>query len=651
MKKNIFIIIFLFINVLFYAQINTFYWLNSGRDKILKNENLPAIECFNVVIKFLPESDEAYFLRAVAKYNLSDYRGALDDFSMAIKNNTYSSNYYLYRGDTKERLYDFKGARDDYNKSLDFNPDNVMAYICRGVNSIHLKNYDEALVDFSNAVKLNSRNHNAFLFRALGKQFKGKFEDALIDYDKAIDLDPKNADAYIKRGRNFFEMKEFKKAIADFDKAIDIEPRNSYAFFNRAIAKSESFDYMGALCDYNQVVAFDPENALTYFNRALLRVKINSPDSAILDFDKVLEISPQNVITYFNRGVVWDKLKKPKKALIDFSKAIALNPNFSAAYYYRSIQRRNLKDFYGAEQDYQKAAQLNAVSLNDSVSTTIDSLSMARMLEFKADFEESNEQIAKINELGISRFSNCLIHFDVENTKDEKSKIFKDLDALINENYFTQGKIYLSFAMLTSSRDSFHQFESIISGIEPFTKDIDQLIKRATLKSLSKNYMGAIDDFNQIIELFPDKSLSYFGRANTRFELISIINSIREFNNEIVVGSDLNKIKTIDNRKKEKLSYDEAIEDYKKAISTDPAFFPAYYNLANVLIDAGDYLGAIRNYSSAIDIQPQFAQAYFNRGLTFIYLKETEKGCLDISKAGELGVEEAYPVIKKYCGK
>jgi hypothetical protein len=34
-----------------------------------------------------------------------------------------------------------------------------------------------------------------------------------------------------------------------------------------------------------------------------------------------------------------------------------------------------------------------------------------------------------------------------------------------------------------------------------------------------------------------------------------------------------------------------------------------------------------------------------------IYLRDTEKGCLDISKSGELGVREAYNVIKRFCVK
>ena len=46
---------------------------------------------------------------------------------------------------------------------------------------------------------------------------------------------------------------------------------------------------------------------------------------------------------------------------------------------------------------------------------------------------------------------------------------------------------------------------------------------------------------------------------------------------------------------------------------------------------------------------PYFGDAFFNRGLVLIYLKDKEKGCIDLSKAGELGIDDAYSVINKYC--
>ena len=58
---------------------------------------------------------------------------------------------------------------------------------------------------------------------------------------------------------------------------------------------------------------------------------------------------------------------------------------------------------------------------------------------------------------------------------------------------------------------------------------------------------------------------------------------------------------------------------------------------------------SIENYTKAIELYPYMGDAYFNRGLVLIYLKDKEKGCIDLSRAGELGIQDAYGVIKKFC--
>ena len=63
----------------------------------------------------------------------------------------------------------------------------------------------------------------------------------------------------------------------------------------------------------------------------------------------------------------------------------------------------------------------------------------------------------------------------------------------------------------------------------------------------------------------------------------------------------------------------------------------------------GDDRGAILDYTKAIAINPNNDLAYLNRGLARLNLDQKESGCLDLSKAGELGHEEAYKFIKEYC--
>ena len=57
---------------------------------------------------------------------------------------------------------------------------------------------------------------------------------------------------------------------------------------------------------------------------------------------------------------------------------------------------------------------------------------------------------------------------------------------------------------------------------------------------------------------------------------------------------------------------------------------------------------AIRYYTKAIEADNDFAEAYFNRGLTYVFIGENEKGLADLSKAGELGIYQAYNLITRF---
>ena len=60
-----------------------------------------------------------------------------------------------------------------------------------------------------------------------------------------------------------------------------------------------------------------------------------------------------------------------------------------------------------------------------------------------------------------------------------------------------------------------------------------------------------------------------------------------------------------------------------------------------------DFRAAIADYDEAIRRDPEFAEAYFNRGLSYLSLGNINQGIRDLSKAGELGIYNAYSIIKR----
>ena len=74
-----------------------------------------------------------------------------------------------------------------------------------------------------------------------------------------------------------------------------------------------------------------------------------------------------------------------------------------------------------------------------------------------------------------------------------------------------------------------------------------------------------------------------------------------------------------------------------------------YFNKGTTKAEKGDYRGAIQDYNKAIEFKPKYFEAYYNRGIAKIQLGQKDSGCLDLSKAGELGYMDAYDAIKEYC--
>lgn len=94
--------------------------------------------------------------------------------------------------------------------------------------------------------------------------------------------------------------------------------------------------------------------------------------------------------------------------------------------------------------------------------------------------------------------------------------------------------------------------------------------------------------------------------------------------------------------------YAGALVEYTNAIEADSKCVAAYTNRANIKKKLNDNTGAIADFSKLIEIQPKEGFWYYERGRLFIDQGEQKDGCLDLNKAGELGVD-VTETIKILC--
>jgi tetratricopeptide (TPR) repeat protein len=174
-------------------------------------------------------------------------------------------------------------------------------------------------------------------------------------------------------------------------------------------------------------------------------------------------------------------------------------------------------------------------------------------------------------------------------------------------------------------------------------------LNRAIIYTQLEWYNQAFLDYDSSIVKNERNVLAYFGRANTALklrELLSTFSEKQQFKKE-----DGKISSTVVEENYPDYEYESIIGDYRKAIELDQKFSYAFYNMSYVQNKNEEYNSSLISLSSAIALKPNFAQAYFNRGLTHLYLKQTEEGCEDLGKAGELGIKESYNIILRYCKK
>ena len=147
------------------------------------------------------------------------------------------------------------------------------------------------------------------------------------------------------------------------------------------------------------------------------------------------------------------------------------------------------------------------------------------------------------------------------------------------------------------------------------------------------------------------KAFYLMNRGVLKAEMIDFIASLEGNVQTLSMDTDGTTRARVSDRVARSYDYSEAIADIKEALTILPDIPYLYFDLGNLECLSSRFVEALENYDMAIRLYPNMGDAYYNRGLVLIYLKDKEKGCIDLSRAGELGVADSYSVISKYCSE
>ena len=645
------------------AQYDKDVFFMRGRQALSEGKYARAIENFNVLSQLDTTDYWTFFFRGIAKYNLGDLRGAKRDFDRSVRINPVFTNGYHYRGITQSRFGNYDAALTDFQTAIDLRPGYDGLYFSRGVTYFLSQQFDKAVSDFDRYIRKEPKDPTAYLNRGASWLFLGDTLKAVTDYNKAIRLDRFDPEGYVRRGRLYATQGKYDLAIADMDRAIELDTANTFAYFNRAIMHYEQEQYRDAMADLNRVLEDEPGNALTLYNRGLISAQLGAYEDALDDMDRVLNINPQNVLAYFNRASIFIELGQYKNALEDYDKAIELYPDFAKAYMNRSYVKNMLGQHKAAKKDYdiaqKKVQEYRAKNITDAASFADTTKKYSSLLSLDAEFakKDFNDELLQHRDIDIRL--RPLYRFVLTGAKDNTNYALDRgyENPLVSrfENTLPVGvKVRTSDKTLSSAELDAVEKAAWSSSVQVTPVD---LFLRALYDNAGKQfnssqayYTAAIDESEGTAGVDGMyRSFYLMNRGVLRAEMIDFISSI-ESNVQVLSMDDSGNTRArVKDQVVRQYDYSDAVNDMNQAKEIVPDLPYVYYNLGNLYCLSAEHIASIENYTKAISLWPYMGDAYFNRGLVLIYLKDKEKGCIDLSRAGELGVEEAYGVIKKYC--
>lgn len=543
-----------------------------------------------------------------------DYALSIQYFSQVISAKPHLYEPYFFRGLAKFYLEDYTGAETDCTQSILLNPYYVNSYEVRGLSRINLKDFAGAAMDYEEAIRLDDSNksiwHNLVLCY-LEVDSLTQADSALVRF---ITKWPKHADGYLLKAEALLKETDTIAAEQYADKALEVDKYNPQALSFKAAMLMKREEYEDAETTLNEAIRLQPKNAHSIINRALCRFQQNNYRGAMTDYDLALDIDPTNFVGHYNRGLLRASVGEDNKAIEDFDFILERDPDDIMTLFNRARLYDQTGNYQAAIRDYTKVIE-----------------------EFPKFLYGYQLRAAARRKIGDIRGA------------------MKDEEHILRENVAHR----YGYSTPTNSQKNRTRKKS---QIDP--NDFQQLVEEDNTKEYEDEFRGKIQNKASEIKLQPLIVLN--NDENTADERVLNDYTIEAYNISKQVISNfqqgidycmladeerLSALNAKDSKEVKpttNMQYiTQAAAAFRKCIDQAPQFAEAYYNYAYTLALQGKSAEAIETLNKAISKKPSFALAYFNRGILHLFAENHQAAESDLSKAGELGVYQAYSIIKQ----
>lgn len=454
----------------------------------------------------------------------------------------------------------FADKKDDYQKTYSY---------ARAMELIEESKNDEAISFLKKEINDHKDNGYALAWLASLQSHDGQFGAALSSINQAM--------KYLDKKDDFF--------------AFSLELR-SYVF-------QELGEDRTAIEDLNMLVKLFPQKEKSYQTRAEYYLDKKEYDLANQDFIMMTKVESGSASGYVGSGLCLRNLKRYAEAISQFDYALKLDPKYSRAFAQRAYCYHLTGKQNEAADDIIKSLDIDGDDMAFSL-MKIMADSAFEVMDFKLKIQQVLQptqsywsycrgamcEIAK-------RWDDAIKHYDVA----QKMK-------------YTSQTLYRMARCKESKGDYAGALTYIEEGLAVDSSDVRFCIQKASyLQDLGRTD-EAIAEFSHVIELIPDYTDGYSGRAQVKMDAEDLDGALEDLNMALMIDpEDIYDLNLRGNIYLLKDQRDLALKDYERVVALDTipseymAAFYALYELGekDKAIAAMDSLLATDSIDNAYD--------------------------------------------------
>ena len=585
-----------------------------------KRDYSTAIKVIQQALQLNGDDAMLYTKMAGLYADTGDYGSALSAYKKALKLRPNDAFIYISMGNILQTIGDYETAYKCFKQAQDIYPEYKYNYLNLANVEYFRKNYTDAIYYYNSFLSAYPEHMEASENLANVYYMAQQPDKACEVYANIYKKYPSAFTQYEKYGMALFDTKQYKPAAEMLEKALAEDPESETINARLALTYQNLGDNYKSMEYFKKTFEINPKLVELKFDYANLLGNMGRYEEAINTYKEYLTAFPDDADAYRNLGLVYKSTGNNDLALFNLEKSYSMDSS-------NVNTKKELAFCYHKKQDY-----VNALKFYD----------------FALKTEPDNQELIANKALTLHAMGNYVTAIEMYKdilSKNPNERIEQNLTSasiaygyeLYDKQDYGQAILYFEDAIDLNNKEASAYYGCALANAKMGCSDV------------------ALSGFEKAVSLAPGnteytKTLNEYRakyKANIQ-EAVKQETSVKEDAPAIISPVVTEEIATYDVLIKNgdaayrQQKYDEAIDNYTKAVIFDPSDKITMLKIANLYKLKGNNAKALSFYDKVLMTDKDNTDAYFNKGLVLANQKNYDEAIKCFLKVTELSPDYPY---------